>query len=335
MNFIFLIILILFIKTFPCQINTLQFTQNKFGIFKSRSVLIYGFGYLLNHYKEPKLVDISFNQVSESSTSLTSRFSLESFKTCYSDFQHSPTSVDPDDDDDDDHQYSPIQILTMATKDPNSLKRINLSCLRSAMDFLFCSINDVISDYENDKSRLTTKLSKYRNRSDNRKIFKTEKRLEKILVKKESHLKYYDGIAITIFKLFYKSQFKKLKSKDCRGFTSGSGELVRCLREKLALISEFLHYLSSSLSFYLCHDAVFGSLHLCQFIRNQLDKFKSLEADIIREHGLAMESYESRREDGNPIDETTDSGRAGKRHSSPPKTSSKSIKPFSLRKKRK
>ncbi|KAH8584997.1 uncharacterized protein ELE39_000948 [Cryptosporidium sp. chipmunk genotype I] len=261
------------------------------------------------NYKETILVDVSLNQISEdskseSSESLVSFFSLESFQSCFSEFQsqssyESALGNDLSDSGQTPCEYeftcTPSEIFKMINeKNFKKLKKVKPSSISKALDKLNKEVEVILGNYNKHTCNLEATLSQF---NLDRAAFKEqidiiEKELESIIKRANCYLNYYDYHMFFLFKLLFSTKVKRFESATKQFRTSLYYSKLNDSQRKIAFQSELLSLLSNAFTYYFCEHSLLNNLRLCKFIKKKYLKATQGHGKAIKSHEKAIESHE-------------------------------------------
>ncbi|KAK9173421.1 Uncharacterized protein cmbei_3001150 [Cryptosporidium meleagridis] len=256
------------------------------------------------------LVDFSLSQLlaeSESNDgslrSLDSLLSLESFRSCFSEFQsqssyYSAFGNDPTDS----TGQTPCEFECLCSKEEilqlirkknfKKLKKVQTFLIEQVMEELIQQIKSILSKYESQMSSKLSLLAQYKMHKQKyrKEIKKLKKEIKLLKLKTKCYLSRMDFYLFNLFKHLFSIKIKrfKLTTKDLK--SSQNISRVSFLQRKIAFSHELLSFLQTAFSYYLCGNEFLAELHLCVFIVKQHIKITKLNEETIKLHKKAIEN---------------------------------------------
>ncbi|CUV04967.1 unnamed protein product [Cryptosporidium hominis] len=266
-------------------------------------------GLFIRNYEET-LIDFSLSQLSaglESSDgslrSMSSFLSLESFGSCFSEFQSQSsfyTAPDYDSNNSIDRApcvfeclYSKREVLTLLRRrNYKELKSIRTIVLEEVMEEIIQKIKSMILNYEEQVSRKESLLAIYNlcKRLNKKAIKKTEKEIKLLKFELKCYLTHFDLYLYILFKHLFKRKIKEFKSTTKDLQSSRHTNRVNSLQREIAFNNELLSLLGAAFLYYLCNNEILENLHLCTFMSKQHLKITKYNEKIISLHKKAIDS---------------------------------------------
>ncbi|KAL5369464.1 hypothetical protein CPHLJ_3g1150 [Cryptosporidium parvum] len=264
---------------------------------------------LFSRNYEESLIDFSLSQLSAesesndgSSRSLRSFLSLESFESCFSEFQSQSsyyTALDYGSDDSTDKvpcefecKYSKEEILKSIRKgNYKKLKKIRTIFLEELMDEIITKVMNIILNYERQMSRKENLLAQYEvhKQLNKNKIKKIKKEIKLLKLETDCYLTRLDLYLYNLFKHLFSIKIKNFKSTTKVLKSSLHYNKINSLQREIAFNYELLSFLEAAFLHYLCNNGLFANRHLCAFILKQRLKITKFNEKIISLHKKAID----------------------------------------------
>ncbi|KAJ1607610.1 hypothetical protein OIY81_2883 [Cryptosporidium canis] len=305
MNTLFCLIVVLSVIDFLRRFGLLEVTSEILRTFKVETGHKYYHG-LARDYKREQIWAFSFSLVSRSSVeNLASSQSMESFKSCFSDFQSQESFQTASGSELFDStglyeceffQPTDSVVEMIVSKHHDRLKDVSVLSINNAMDDTLKIVQGIVRNYNREKQALEAKLTKYRNKKRSMgRIQEVEGKLEALFEQAKSALTYYDYILLVLFKHMYKTIKKRFKSVTKQFDPNDDRDKSRILIRKISFCDELASFLGTSFNHYECDDEVFGTLQLCTFISARFFEINSKRDRAVEKHKSFVEECEAKR----------------------------------------
>ncbi|KAJ1609095.1 hypothetical protein OJ253_1687 [Cryptosporidium canis] len=322
MNTLFCLMVVLSLIDFLRRFGLLEVTREILRTFKAETRQEYYHG-LERDYKREQIWDFSFSLVSRSSVeNLASSQSIESFKSCFSDFQSQESFLTASDNEFFDSiglyeceffQPTDSVVEMIVNRNHDRLKDVSILSINNAMDDTFKLVQGIVKNYNRERLALEVKLTKYRNKKRSiRRVQDVEGKLEALFEQAKSALSYYDYILFVLFKHMYITIKRRFKSVTKQFDPNDDRDKFRILIRKISFCDELASFLGTSFSHYECDDRVFSTLQLCTFISEMFFEVNSKRNRAVEKHKSFVEECEAKKLLESSGEESTD---ADKPHS--------------------